>query len=179
MKIEYKNSIEDLEILVNHFCDDLTIIFKSLKDLITIIPIIFIVTSIGDNDPIWLYIFFICLIPISYFISKKIEPISKRNACINTINKMKKERNYYLSNKTLELKDNYILIDSGLESIRLNLNSNTLLSELDNYIVVVNPLIPSFKYKLIIPNSSFESDEQRSIFIEKITKKIKANTLKI
>ena len=173
MKIQYKNSIEELEILVKHFCDELTNIFKISKYLLAIIPIVFIITSIGDNEPIWLYIFFIIIIPISYFIGKKIEPISKKNACIKTIEKMKKESGYYLSKKTLELKDNYILIDSGFESIKLNLKSSTLLSELDDYIILVDPLISSFKYKLIIPNKCFDNYEQKNIFIEKIKSKIK------
>lgn len=172
MKIEYKNSIEELEILVNHFCENLTNVFKISKYLLAIIPIIFIITSIGDNEPILLYIFFIVLIPISYWIGIKIEPISKKKACIKTIDKMRKEKDYYLSKKTLELNDNYILIDSGFESIKLNLNSNTLLSQLDDYIILVDPLVSSFKYKLIIPNKCFDNYEQKNIFIENIVSKI-------
>ena len=44
MKIQYKNSIEELEILVKHFCDELTNIFKISKYLLAIIPIVFIIT---------------------------------------------------------------------------------------------------------------------------------------
>ena len=172
MIIQYKNNIDELEKLVYHYYESLIKVFASFKYLITLIPITFGIYSVVKKHPIGYLIYCICLIPLSFLAAKKIQPISKKNACKDALKKMRRESEYFLSKKTLEVKDSCIIVNYNDNSLEFKLHNRVILDTIDDYVIIIDLNKGSHKYKLIIPNNAFRDEKEKETFIEIIKSKI-------
>ena len=177
MKIEYKNNIEELEKVIYYYLDN-NKLFKSFKYLVTIIPIYAAIDSLISKDQLD-FILCVFLIPLSYLFIKKIEPGSKRNAWRQALKQMRKNEEYFLGKKTLEIKDSYIIINYNDNYLNFKLHNRVVVDIIDDYVIIIDLNKGSNKYKLIIPNNAFENEKEKEDFIDIIKSKITAKKVKV
>lgn len=172
MKIQYKNNIEELEKLLYHYYNNYTKVFENCRYLIAIVSMSFAIGALVRKEPIATFIMCVVLTPLSYLFIKKMEPTTKRNTCKKALKQMRKEGEYFLGKKTLEIKDSCIFINYSDNCLKFKLHNRVIVDVVDNYVIIIDLNKASNKYKLIIPNNEFENENEKETFIDIIKSKI-------
>ena len=87
---------------------------------------------------------------------------------------MKRNGEYFLGKKTLEIKDSYIIINYNDNYLNFKLHNRVVVDIIDDYVIIIDLNKGSNKYKLIIPNNAFENEKEKETFIDIIKTKITA-----
>lgn len=173
MEIKYKNSLEDIEFLLNYFSSKFIKGSKIFKYIVISIPFFSgIYYSIIKNNILYFFTNSIVMNIIFIYIMVKLEPNLKKNICKKQANKMFNNEKYFSEEKVLIISDESIIIKCDEGRIEIKLNKSVLLDVFEDYILIISKKGVGYKNKLIIPSNAFKSELEKKDFIEKIKLKI-------
>lgn len=170
MKIKYKNTVEDIEFLLNYF------ISRFLKYYFYVLYFICIVIlfssgiyySYKRNTIVYFFTNSVVLTLIVPYILIKLEPRSKRYIAKREAIKKFNNEKYFSIEKCLNIDNNLITITYDNTSLEIELNKDIVIDVLEEYILIISIKEIGYKKKLIIPNNVFKSKEEKDEFIKEL-----------
>lgn len=178
MKIEYNNSIEDVEFLIK-FCN-LKMGFTKYKYFISSIGVISgIYYSITLKTPLYIVTNTIIMTLVVFYWMKSTEENDLKRISRRSARKYCNKDKYFTAEKTLIIDKDLLIINYLNDRKEINLNNPfTGLYVVDNYVIIVPKNLHGYKNKIIIPNNVFESEEEKNNFANDIKKIISNSKIK-
>lgn len=178
MKIEYKNSIEDIEFLIKFW--NLKMGFTKYKYFISSIGVISgIYYSITLKTPLYIITNTIIMTLVVFYWMKNTEENDLKRISRRAARKCCNKDEYFTAEKTLIIDKDLLIINYLNDRKEINLNNPfTGLYVVDNYVIIIPKNLHGYKNKIIIPNSAFESEEEKNNFINDIKNIISNSKIK-
>lgn len=178
MKIEYKNSIEDIEFLIRFW--NLKMGFTKYKYFISSIGVISgIYYSITLKTPLYIVTNTIIMTLVVFYWMKNTEENDLKRISRRAARKCCNKDKYFTAEKTLIIDKDLLIINYLNDRKEINLsNPFTGLYVVDNYVIITPKNLYGYKNKIIIPNNAFESEEEKNNFINDIKNIISNSKIK-
>ncbi|MFU7517664.1 hypothetical protein [Clostridium sp. HCS.1] len=162
MEIKYKNTVEDIEFLLGYFTSRFLKPYFYLLYFICIV-ILFssgIYSSYKKNTILYFFTNSVALTIIVPYVLIKSEPrYIKKVTQKEAIKKFNSEK-YFSIEKYLNIDNNLITVTYESTSLELELNKNTIIDVLEEYILIIDIEEKGYKKKLIIPTNVFKNEEK-------------------
>lgn len=168
MKIEYKNSIEDIEFLIRFW--NLKMGFTKYKYFLSSIGIISgIYYSLTLKTPLYIVTNTIIMTLVVFYWMKNTEENDLKRISRRAARKCCNKDEYFTAEKTLIIDKDLLIINYLNDRKEINLNNPfTGLYVVDNYVIIIPKNLHGYKNKIIIPNNAFENEEEKNNFINDI-----------
>jgi len=170
MEIKYKNTVEDVEFLLNYF--SLRFFKYYFYPLYFIcIAILFssgIYSSYKKNTILYFFTNSVALTIIVPYVLIKLEPRLKKYVIKRKAIKKFNSKKYFSIEKYLNIDNNLIAVTYDNTSLEIKLNKDIIIDVLEDYIIIISIKEIGYKKKLIIPTNVFKSEEEKEEFIKQL-----------
>lgn len=170
MEIKYKNTVEDIEFLLNYFSSRFLKYYFYPLYFISI-AILFssgIYYSYKEETIVYFFTNSVVLTIIIPYVLIKLEPRLKKDIIKRKVIKNFNAGKYFSIEKYLNIDNNLITVTYDNTSLKIELNKDIVIDVLEDYILIISIKEIDYRKRLIIPNKVFNSEEEKEEFIKQL-----------